>query len=219
MGLKTALYSHLKGQYNMAFTAAVTNVITATGHTRINGDKVRLKTTDTLPAGLAVDTDYFVINKATNTFKLSASSGGSEINITDSGTGTHTLGTVLTDLITDRIYSNNAPQNPTQPYINYKRVSAARNHTLSGPDGLVTIRIQIDVYDDEPGVVETVMDALRNVLDGYDKNMGVELLDVRLISLEDENDIFINPIHADETGMHLNSMDFFITYAETAPSH
>jgi len=73
------------------FTAAVTDIITSAAHGLQNGNMVQLTTTDTLPAGLAVSTNYYVINTATNTFKLSATPGGSAVDITDTGTGTHTF--------------------------------------------------------------------------------------------------------------------------------
>lgn len=84
------------------FTAATTNIITSNTHGLQNGDAVVLTTTDTLPAGLATSTVYYVIEVTTNTFKLAATtpprgyitgSGGvpDEIDITDTGTGTHTF--------------------------------------------------------------------------------------------------------------------------------
>ncbi len=71
----------------IVFTAAIDNIITSNGHGLNDGDKVRFFTTDTLPAGLDPNTTYFVINSTTNTFKVSLTSGGSEITITDIGTG------------------------------------------------------------------------------------------------------------------------------------
>lgn len=58
-----------------------------------NGDRVRLTTSGTLPANLAINTDYYVISldKAANTLKLAATPGGSAIDIGDTGSGTHTL--------------------------------------------------------------------------------------------------------------------------------
>lgn len=59
------------------------------------GTRVRLTTTTTLPAGLAVATDYYVIKVSDTTFKLATSYAnaiaGTAINITDAGTGTHTI--------------------------------------------------------------------------------------------------------------------------------
>ena len=72
-----------------AFTAAVSDTITSSGHNLSNGDVLILTTSNTLPAGLSTGTPYYVINKTTNTFELSATSGGAAIDITDTGTGTH----------------------------------------------------------------------------------------------------------------------------------
>ena len=55
-----------------------------------------------LPAPLAVDTTYFVKTvPAVNQLTLSATEGGSEINITDAGTGTHTLTSVASVIVND----------------------------------------------------------------------------------------------------------------------
>jgi len=69
---------------------AGTNVITSTTHGLSNGDLIRVSSATTLPAGLTAATNYYVINSAASTFKVSATSGGTEIDITDAGTGTHT---------------------------------------------------------------------------------------------------------------------------------
>lgn len=61
----------------------------------LTGTRVRLTTTTTLPAGLATATDYYVIRVGDSTFKLATSYAnaiaGTAINITDAGTGTHTI--------------------------------------------------------------------------------------------------------------------------------
>jgi len=73
------------------FTAATTDIITSAAHGLVNGNKVVLTTTDTLPAGLSTGTVYYVIDVTTNTFKLSTQRGGGPVDITDTGTGTHTF--------------------------------------------------------------------------------------------------------------------------------
>lgn len=87
------------------FTAdASTDVCTWT--TRVNnpgniftGTRTRLTTTTTLPAGLSLATDYYVIRIDDSTFKLATSYAnaiaGTAINITDAGTGTHTASWLL----------------------------------------------------------------------------------------------------------------------------
>jgi len=65
----------------------------------LTGTKVRLTTTTTLPAGLALATDYYVIKLSDSTFSLATSYAnavaGTAINITDAGTGTHTVNWLL----------------------------------------------------------------------------------------------------------------------------
>ena len=82
IGIKTA-----------TFTAAVTDVITASAHGLVNGNKIVLTTSGTLPAGLALATVYYVVQAETNTFKVSLEPGteGQVVDVTDTGTGTHTF--------------------------------------------------------------------------------------------------------------------------------
>lgn len=76
---------------DQTFTAAAaTDLITATAHGLSEGDVLQFTTATTLPAGLSLATDYYVISPTTNTFKVSATRGGTAVNITDAGTGAHT---------------------------------------------------------------------------------------------------------------------------------
>lgn len=87
------------------FTAdASTDVCTWTSTANIpsnilTGTRVRLTTSGTLPAGLATATDYYVIKLTDSTFELATSYAnaiaGTQINITDAGTGTHTVNWLL----------------------------------------------------------------------------------------------------------------------------
>lgn len=77
------------------FTAADTDICTKSSHGYLTGLKVQLTTTTTLPAGLSLATDYFVIKIDADTFYLASSlanaQAGTQVDITDSGTGTHTI--------------------------------------------------------------------------------------------------------------------------------
>jgi len=78
------------------FTAAVTNICTSSTHGYVTGDgPFYLTTTDTLPAGLATSTLYWIIRLGADTFSLAKSKRdanfGTAIDITDTGTGTHTM--------------------------------------------------------------------------------------------------------------------------------
>jgi hypothetical protein len=72
-----------------AFTAAVDNIITSASHGLVNGDTVLLTTTTSLPGGLSLETLYYVISKTDNTFKVSLTLNGDEVDITSVGTGIH----------------------------------------------------------------------------------------------------------------------------------
>ena len=76
-----------------SFTVATgTDVFTATGHTYINGQRVRVSQSGGgLPDPLVTATDYYVRDVATDTFKLALTSGGAAINITTAGSGTLTV--------------------------------------------------------------------------------------------------------------------------------
>lgn len=82
------------------FTAdASTDVCTHTNINLMNLSTVQVSTTTTLPAGLSAATNYFVIKVSDTTCKLATSYAnavaGTAINITDAGTGTHTINTLL----------------------------------------------------------------------------------------------------------------------------
>ena len=78
------------------FTAATSDVITTSAnHGLVNDDTVTLTTAGTLPAGLSADTTYYVLaTPAANTLTLSATKDGSVVDITDTGSGTHTITSV-----------------------------------------------------------------------------------------------------------------------------
>lgn len=78
--------------YATPFTAdATANTLTAKGHPFANGEAVRLSNTGgALPAGLPVN--CYVIGVSGDTLQLSLTEGGTAIDITDAGTGTHFIG-------------------------------------------------------------------------------------------------------------------------------
>jgi hypothetical protein len=73
--------STLASQITGLTGVAATDIITATAHGLSNGTPVYFSSL-TGGAGLAVSTTYYVIGATTNTFQLSATSGGSAVNFT-----------------------------------------------------------------------------------------------------------------------------------------
>jgi hypothetical protein len=68
-----------------------TSVITITGSDYTDGQQVQFTTSGTLPGGLALNTNYWIVNSTTNTFQVSLSLGGAAVTLTSQGTGTHTI--------------------------------------------------------------------------------------------------------------------------------
>lgn len=100
-------------QESVTFTAdAAADTISISDHLLLDGACVVLSTTTTLPSGLSASpVSYYIINADSDngTAQLSLTLGGSAVNITSAGTGTHslyvvreTLGmTLLTDATQD----------------------------------------------------------------------------------------------------------------------
>lgn len=70
-------------------TIASPGVVSDTAHGKNNGDSVILNTTSALPTGLSPGTTYYIVNKATDSYQLAATVGGSAINTSGTQSGTH----------------------------------------------------------------------------------------------------------------------------------
>lgn len=68
-----------------------TNIVSVNGFSFEDDNRLYLSTSDTCPTPLDTSTTYYVINSTGSSFKLSLTSGGAEIDITDSGVGTQYL--------------------------------------------------------------------------------------------------------------------------------
>ena len=75
----------IKEKYLKPWTDCVASAdndnFTDEAHGLQNDDRVEFSA-DTLPGGISIETNYYVINKADNTFQVSTSSGGSAVDIT-----------------------------------------------------------------------------------------------------------------------------------------
>ncbi len=81
------------GRYVNDIGAAYTvsgDTFTSAAHGLSNGETLKVIGATTLSAELSTTVVYYVVSKATNTFKLSLTNGGTAITTTDGGTGTQT---------------------------------------------------------------------------------------------------------------------------------
>jgi hypothetical protein len=76
---------------NQSYTVNPTTDVFTVSSALPNGTTIQVTTTGTVPAGMAVDTTYYVINSSSLTFKLALTAGGAAIDVTDAGTGTQSL--------------------------------------------------------------------------------------------------------------------------------
>ena len=87
--LYSKLYGLLSTEYTVTFTNG-TNTINEVATALSNGDRISfLDTPGTLPAELREDIIYYVVNKATDSFQVSYTSGGAAVAFTDDGTPTN----------------------------------------------------------------------------------------------------------------------------------
>lgn len=79
-------------------------VFTLTAHGLSIGDAIVLSTSGALPTGLVVGTVYYVISAGftANAFEVSATLGGSAVNTTGAGSGTHSFTGKYTTVASDR---------------------------------------------------------------------------------------------------------------------
>ena len=137
-GLATLLATFTLGATPSPATFAVdatTDIFTRTAHGFGLGTPVRFTTTTTLPAPLVINTTYYARDITTDTFKVSLTPSGTAIDITTTGTGTHTLqGQAWTVSSTGVITSNNGATLFTASGVATGTAAAA---TYSKADGTV----------------------------------------------------------------------------------
>ncbi len=91
-GAAIAVWSQLAdtdGSTSVTITIASPGVVSWNAHGMANDSKVVLETTGSLPTGLTAGTTYYVRNRTTNSFELSATPGGASINTSGTQSGTH----------------------------------------------------------------------------------------------------------------------------------
>jgi len=96
VGSGTAWEDVLLSDSNAFTVDYTTDIATVTGHGYLGTTPFFVSTTGALPGGLNAETEYYLVSITTNTFKFSLSQGGAAVDLTDNGTGTHTISRVLT---------------------------------------------------------------------------------------------------------------------------
>jgi hypothetical protein len=93
-------------------------------------------------------------------------------------------------LVGDRVYPVIAPASAAIPFITWRRQAVQREATLSGPSGIATVTLAVDMYATTYEAVRELADRCRAVLDGFNGALG-NWISVRNVSLLNESDGFV----------------------------
>lgn len=113
----------------------------------------------------------------------------------------------IAGLVATRIYPSILPQSPTLPAITYSTVSASRQNTMDGPDGLPSKRIQIDAWSSSFAQAAALSNAIRVRIDGYRGAMGGST--IKGVFADTERQLYDS-----EPKLHRMSSDFIIWHDE-----
>ena len=90
-------------------------------------------------------------------------------------------------LVGQRVYPVVAPASASLPFITWRRTAVQRAQSLSGPMGMGTVLLAVDVYAETYGEARDIADKCRSVLDGYGTSVE-NYVSVRNVSLDTESD-------------------------------
>jgi hypothetical protein len=129
------------------------------------------------------------------------------------------VGTVLTGdprvagIIADRVFPVLAPASAAIPFAVWRRQAVNREQTLSGPVGLPTVTLALDMYAEKYEAVRDLADACREALDGYGGSLG-NSISVRLVSLLNESDGFVQLAGGDLPPVYSVTQTYTILWQE-----
>jgi len=129
------------------------------------------------------------------------------------------VGTVLTGdprvagIIADRVFPVLAPASAAIPFAVWRRQAVNREQTLSGPVGLPTVTLALDMYAETYEAVRDLADACREALDGYGGSLG-NSISVRLVSLLNESDGFVQLAGGDLPPVYSVTQTYTILWQE-----
>jgi len=121
----------------------------------------------------------------------------------------------ITDLVGTKIYKNIREQRDGLPAITYQVISGVRSYDLTGPNGLVEGRIQINCFSDsasDPLGAGELAVVVRAALNGH--MGGAAGVHIELMLLDDQGDLpYIDPEN-EAQNVEAKMMDFYVLYKE-----
>jgi hypothetical protein len=96
----------------------------------------------------------------------------------------------VAEIVGDRVYPVLAPASAAIPFITWRRQAVQREMTLSGPLGMPTVTLAVDMYAETYEAVRELADRCRATLNGFGGSLG-NFISVRNVSLLNESDGFV----------------------------
>lgn len=116
-------------------------------------------------------------------------------------------------IIGQRVYPVIAPAAADIPFLTWRRSAVQRSHTLSGPMGLPSVILAVDLYALTYEGVRDLADKVRLALDGYGGSPS-DSIAVANVSLDNESDGFIQLAGGDMPPVYSVTMTFSILWSE-----
>jgi len=112
------------------------------------------------------------------------------------------------EIIGDRLYPLVLPQGCILPAATYQEISGTRDHTMDGPSGIASLRVQITTFAVEKKLAKELANRIRLALDGAYGLLGAgtSVQRIELLDAHDEYDSVVT--------VHSAVLDFEIEMEE-----
>lgn len=120
--------------------------------------------------------------------------------------------TSITDLVGDKVYSQIREQSDGLPAITYQIISGIRNFDMSGPNGFVEGRIQINCFAETILEADRLSAVVRIALNGV--KGGAAGIEIECCLLDDVGDLPAIEPGNEQMNVYAKMMDFFVLYKE-----
>jgi hypothetical protein len=122
----------------------------------------------------------------------------------------------VTNIIGTRLYPVVLPQLESVPAIVYRRISGGHNHNIDKATGSAIPVFELDCWADTYAQAETLAEAVRGVMQGFDGTMGDTV--VTACILDDETDDYEPPDEGSDRGVFSITLRYRIRYTESVPT-
>ena len=119
----------------------------------------------------------------------------------------------VAELAGDRVYPVIAPASAALPFVTWRRQAVQREATLTGPSGVATVTLAVDMYATTYEGVRELADRCRQTLDGFNGALG-NWISVRNVSLLNESDGFVQLAGGDLPPVYSVTQTYTILWQE-----